>query len=85
MHLCSSGIEVKLDQAQIKWVVSLMIADALSRQYSSGVCLYKYVGCAWRRVVRSERSQWHERFCCDPEFMGLNPRWVEIGGLLFLF
>ena len=46
--------------------------------------LYNYVGCACRRVVRSERSQWHERFCCDPEFMGLNPRWIEIGGLLFL-
>ena len=43
--------------------------------------MYNYVGCACRRVVRSKGSQWHERFCCDTEFMGLKPRWVEIGGL----
>ena len=43
--------------------------------------MYDYVGGACRRVVRSKGSQWHERFCRDPEFMGLNPRWV----ILFYF
>ena len=44
------------------------------------MCRPIYVGCVCRRVVQSKGSQWHERFCRNPEFMGLNPSWVEIFG-----
>ena len=34
-------------------------------------------------TVWSRASQWHEMFGYDPDVMGSNPCWVELGGALY--